>query len=94
MEEGTLSLSLKGDKYDFSSVAFSPDGKLLASGATDGTIWIWHIKDEKLYSRWEQVNPKPSSHRDEWHSLTFSADSTLLVSYWGYQRISVVRQFK
>ena len=28
---------------DFTSVAYSPDGKTLASGTYDGPIWLWDV---------------------------------------------------
>ncbi len=42
---------LKGHKYDVESVAFSPDGKLLASGSRDWTIRIWGGRREDAYAK-------------------------------------------
>jgi WD40 repeat protein len=40
---GNLTVAFGGHEGYINSVAFSPDGKLLASGSPDGTIKLWNI---------------------------------------------------
>ena len=64
------------------SVSFSPDGTLLASGASNGTIFVWDVgTGEKV---------ETIAGQDDIISLSFSPDSTLLAwSLFGSSRIFV-----
>jgi len=58
---------------DSETIAFSPDGKLLASGSRDGTLELWNVPDGTLTQKLEK-NPR------EITSVTFSPDGRLLAS--------------
>jgi WD40 repeat protein len=40
---GKVALTLKGHAGFVSSVAFSPDGKRIASGSSDRTVKVWDV---------------------------------------------------
>ncbi|KIL53808.1 hypothetical protein M378DRAFT_19534 [Amanita muscaria Koide BX008] len=61
-----------GDLY-IRSVCFSPDGKLLATGAEDKQIRIWDISKKCIVRVFD-------SHQQEIYSLDFSLDGRLIVS--------------
>jgi WD40 repeat protein len=63
--------SLKGHTYGVYSLAFSPDGKILASGSRDGTVKLWDVA-----TGLEQVTLK--SHGNVVYSLAFSPDGKTL----------------
>ena len=56
-----------------STVAFSPDGKTLASGSSDDTIILWDVASR-------QPIGQPFSHRDAVNSVAFSPDGKTLAS--------------
>ncbi|KAH8084300.1 WD40-repeat-containing domain protein [Cristinia sonorae] len=64
--------SKTGDLY-IRSVCFSPDGKLLATGAEDKQIRIWDIAKRKIRRIFD-------GHQQEIYSLDFSRDGRLIVS--------------
>ncbi len=68
-----------------SSLALSPDGKLLAAGVAPNTIKLWDVEDGRL--RWAI---KPPGDGDQVNPLLFSADGGSLVSgHSGGDRIHV-----
>lgn len=68
-----LKQELKGHTAVVWAVAFSPDGKLLASAGADGAIILWDTKT------WEHKEPL-RGHKGDVYSLSFSPDGQTLVS--------------
>jgi WD40 repeat protein len=78
----------KGHRDGVFAVAFSPDGKRIASGSSDHTIKFWNVADGNVIR--ECINPKlksaapagepPQAHPGWVYSLRFTSDGKTLVS--------------
>jgi WD40 repeat protein len=72
--------TLKGHNWYVEALGFSPNGKLLASGARDGDLWLWSVDTGKpLFGGPLKGNMSAPL------SLAFSSDSRTLASY-GFDR--------
>jgi WD40 repeat protein/transcriptional regulator with XRE-family HTH domain len=69
-----LGAPLAGPGNTVYSVAFSPDGTLLAAGSADGTVWLWHLASPGHPA----VLPAPG--KPEVNSVAFSADGGVLAA--------------
>ncbi len=72
-KNGKMQLSLEGHKDSINSIKWSPDGRVLASGSSDGIINIWNPQTGKHLMSLK-------GHTDSILSLSFSADGRLLAS--------------
>jgi WD40 repeat protein len=73
-QTGQEPISLKGHTSEVTSVAYSSDGKRLASTATNGTVKVWDA----------QAGQKPLALRGaEGSSVAFSPNGNRLVSGGG-----------
>lgn len=67
-------LRSSASKTDVRSLAFSPDGQMLAAGTVEGTIFFWDVSNRQLISFSSQA------HSGIVFSVTFSPDGSTLVS--------------
>ena len=64
---------LEGHSNSVNSVAFSPDGKTLASASSDNTIKLWHLESQKPIATL-------TGHSNWVYSVAFSPDGKTLAS--------------
>ncbi|KEP48313.1 putative vegetative incompatibility protein HET-E-1 [Rhizoctonia solani 123E] len=75
------SLSFTGHNEQVHSIAFSPNGRLFASGSADGSLMIWDA------STGDRLFGPLTGHSDCVNSVAFSPDGTLVVSGSGDETI-------
>jgi WD40 repeat protein len=81
VKSGRQVLALEGQtEWEADATAFSPDGKLLASTATDKQILVWDLATGKLKHQFQDQAYRSAA-------LAFSPDSELLASGGGDQQV-------
>jgi WD40 repeat protein len=73
VETGLEVVTLKGHKMSVNSVAYSPDGKFIASGSQDKTVKIWSVKTYLLVATLAETK---RGHASAVRSVCWSSDGT------------------
>jgi WD40 repeat protein len=73
VEGGGERANLLGHDAAVTAVAFSPDGRTLATGSRDRTVWLWYVATGRRLMRW-------AGHRGAVYALAFSPDGKTLAS--------------
>ncbi len=68
---GKILLMLKGHTDSITRITFNPDGRILASASSDGTVRLWDVKTGKALAILDVPNAS---------SVAFSPDGTLLAT--------------
>lgn len=71
--QGSTLVSYRGHVDYVNTLAWSPDGRWIASGACDGTVQVWEAATGRLYSTY-------LGHTDPVYALAWSPDGASLVS--------------
>lgn len=71
--EGVVERSMKGHQDITLAVAFSPDGKKIASGSNDRSVFLWDLEKEEPVAKFH-------GHSDNIYDLAFSPDGKLLAA--------------
>lgn len=74
--KGALAGTLSAHRDSVLCCVFSPDGKLIATSSADRTVMVWEVSTFKRKFRLANEH----SHTDEITAVSFSPDSSLLIS--------------
>ena len=85
-EELSLIAVLPGEGRDVTTMAFSPDGKTLASGEEGGVGRLWDVTTGKPIATFKEV---PAPQYAKLRALAFSANGTKLIGAIGNREINV-----
>ncbi|MBX3567977.1 MAG: caspase family protein [Rhizobiaceae bacterium] len=81
VSSGTLKAVLPGNEFAVYSVAFSPDGGLLAAAGQDGFVYVWR-KDEAAASGWT-ADRKLDGDSNRIQRIAFAAGGTRIAAVTG-----------